>query len=143
MDASRKRKRDMSEQYSVACDCGAVTIRLSGTPRVRGHCHCSACRTLLDTPYHSVTAWNPDQLEIVGGADELREYQHPSLTMKKIFCAGCGQVLYNTNKMDWRVVSQHLLRKRLGELPEALSPQSHFHYASRIVDIDDDLLKKD
>lgn len=131
------------ESYTIDCDCGTVEIRLTGSPRVRGHCHCNACRTLLDTPYHSVTAWNPDQVEISAGGEALVTFQHPELTMKKVFCGHCGEVLFNTNKMDWRVVSQHLLTKRLGQLPDALSPLSHFHYASRIVDVADCLVKKD
>ena len=76
----------MSVTYDIACDCAATEIRLSGAPRVRGHCHCNACRTLLDTPYHSVTAWNPDQLEITRGAEGLTTFQHPTLTMKKVYC---------------------------------------------------------
>lgn len=133
----------MDAGYNIKCDCGTVNLRLSGAPRGRGHCHCNACRVLLNVPYHTVTAWNPEQVDIVSGAESLVAFQHPDLTMKKVFCSQCGEVLYNTNKMDWRVVSQHLLKKRLGALPEELLPVSHFHYASRIVDIDDDLPKKE
>ena len=132
----------MDASYSIACDCGATRLTLHGAPRVRGHCHCNACRVLLDTPYHSVTAWNPGQVEVTRGAETLRSFQHPSLTMQKVYCASCGTVLYNTNKMDWRVVSQHLIAKSLGGLPDELSALSHFHYDSRIVDIDDALPKK-
>ncbi|WP_380058953.1 GFA family protein (plasmid) [Falsihalocynthiibacter sp. SS001] len=133
----------MDETYSVSCDCGAVEMHLTGSPRVRGHCHCNACRVLLDTPYHSVTAWNPEQVEVTAGSEALTTFQHPELAMKKVFCRHCGEVVYNTNKMDWRIVSQHLLRKRLHGLPEALLPLSHFHYASRVVDVADGLEKKD
>lgn len=133
----------MTPTYTLSCDCGAVEMALAGAPRLRGHCHCHACRTLLDVPYHSVTAWNPDQLSVTRGEAGLAEFQHPDLTMKKIYCGACGEVLWNTNKMDWRVVSQRLIAKNLGELPEELSALSHFHYAGRIVDIDDELPKKD
>lgn len=133
----------MTDTYDISCDCGAVNLHLTGTPRVRGHCHCNACRALLDIPFHSVTAWNPEQVEITAGEDKLQIFQHPNLTMKKVFCSACGEVLYNTNKMDWRVISQHLLIKNLGELPGPLSSLSHFHYANRILDIDDALPKKD
>ena len=133
----------MGETYRISCDCGAVSLELTGSPRVRGHCHCQACRTLLNVPFHSVTAWNLDQLLVTSGAENLLSFQHPRLNMKKAYCAACGEVLYNTNAMDWRVVSQHLIAKnRGGFLPEELSPLSHFHYSSRIVDIDDELPKK-
>ena len=111
---------------------------------VRGHCHCEDCRDLLDVPFHSVTAWNIEQLEITEGKALLSEFQHPELAMKRIFCSNCGETLYNTNAMEWRVVSQHLIRKcNDGELPAGLQPESHFFYARRIVDIDDDLPKHD
>lgn len=134
----------MSQTYDITCDCGTVEITLTGAPRVRGHCHCQACRTLLNTPYHSVTAWNPEQLETTKGADHLVMFQHPHLNMKKAFCQSCGEVMFNTNAMDWRVVSQHLIAKSAGgELPADLSALSHFHYAGRVVDVVDDLPKKD
>ncbi|MXU65847.1 GFA family protein [Oceanomicrobium pacificus] len=134
----------MSEpSYRIGCDCGTVQVTLTGSPRVRGHCHCNACRILLDTPYHSVTAWMPEQVDVTAGSDSLVSFQHPDLSMKKIFCRDCGTTLWNTNKMDWRVVSQHLIAKRLGGLPDELQSLSHFHYGARIVDVDDDLPKKD
>ncbi len=51
-------------------------------------------------------------------------------------------MMRNTNVMDWRVVSQHLIAKSLGGLPEELSSPSHFHYGGRVVDVADDLPKK-
>ena len=134
----------MAEIYEIGCDCRAVALKLCGAPRVQGHCHCQACRTLLNTPYHSVTAWNPDQVAVTRGGEKLVEFQHPNLKMKKIFCSDCGEVLYNTNAMDWRVVSQHLIAKaKGGKLPPELTSKSHFFYADRVVDVADDLPKRD
>ena len=134
----------MSEQYHVKCDCGAVKLTLSGEPRVRGFCHCEDCRELLDIPYHSVTAWDKDQVEVTAGADTLVVFQHPSKNMQRWHCGNCGETLFNTNAMDWRIVSQLLIRKCLGgELPEPLQSKAHFFYGRRIVDIDDALPKRD
>ncbi len=134
----------MSNKYEIHCDCGKVAATLTGSPRVKGHCHCEDCRELLDVPFHSVTAWNKEQLEITSGEEFLSEYQHPELAMKRMYCSSCGETLYNTNAMDWRVVSQHLIRKCNNDvLPKELSSDSHFFYARRIVDIDDDLPKHD
>ena len=134
----------MGQLYTVGCDCGAVTIKLRGEPRVRGYCHCNDCRDLLKIPYHSVTAWEPEQVEGVSGLDNLVEFQHPQKRMKRVYCRHCGETLYNTNAMGWRVVSQLLIRKCLGgELPPELCSKSHFFYGSRIVDIDDELPKRE
>ena len=128
--------------YELACDCGSVKIEMEGEPRVRGTCHCGDCRTLLQTPYHAVNAWLPDQLTVTKGQDNLVEFQHPDLTMKRVYCQSCGETLYNTNAMDWKVVSQFLVLKTYGDIPEALRSQSHFFYDRRVVDVDDDLPKK-
>ena len=134
----------MTASYHVECDCGAVELALRGEPRVRGFCHCEDCRELLKIPYHSVTAWEKDQVTITAGADRLREFQHPAKRMKRFYCGVCGETLFNTNAADWRVVSQLLIRKCYGgELPEALHSRMHFFYARRIVDIEDSLPKRD
>ena len=64
--------------------------------------------------------------------------------MKRFYCASCGETLFNSNAMDWRIVSQLLIIKCYGgELTEPLQSTMHFFYARRIVNIDDDLPKKD
>jgi len=133
----------MSNQYSVECDCGAVSLILSGEPKVRGFCHCEDCRDLLKIPYHSVTAWDADKVSVSKGEDQLVYFQHPSKRMQRVYCKGCGETLFNTNAMGWRIVSQLLIRKCLGdELPDVLQSQSHFFYDRRIVDINDSLPKR-
>jgi len=61
--------------------------------RVRGNCHCNACRVLVNVPKHTVTGWNLKQVDIIAGADTFVAFQHPDLTMKKVLCAQCGEVL--------------------------------------------------
>lgn len=131
-------------QYQIRCDCGAIQVTLTGTPRVRGFCHCEDCRDLLKIPYHSVTAWENDQVGVEGQSKELIFYQHPTKRMKRYFCRNCGDTLFNSNAMDWRVVSQLLISRCYGgELPETLKSTKHFFYRQRIVDIQDDLPKQE
>ena len=133
----------MMSTYHVHCECGSVQIELSGSPKARGFCHREDCRTLLNVPYHSKCAWESVALKVKKGSQSIVEYQHPHLNMKRAFCSDCGEALYNTNAMDWRVVSQLLLRKCYDQtLPEALSPLSHFFYDRRIVDVEDGLPKR-
>ena len=134
----------MSDSYNIQCNCGTVKMTLTGEPKVRGVCHCEDCRELLDIPFHAVTAWEPEQAVVSDGEENLQTFQHPGKRMQRIYCSGCGETLYNTNAMDWRVVSQWLIRKCYdNSLPEELASRSHFFYARRIVDIDDDLPKRD
>ena len=134
----------MSDQFHIECDCGSVKMTLHGEPIVRGICHCEDCRELLKIPYHSVTAWEKTQATIDQGADALVEFKHPTKRMSRFYCKNCGETMFNSNAKDWRVVSQLLIRKCYGgTLPEPLQPKLHFFYASRIVDIDDSLPKRD
>lgn len=129
-------------KYSVICTCGNVKVTLGNKPIVHANCHCDDCRELLNLPYHSVTAWDRSDVEIERGAEQLAVYQHPRLAMQKHYCSECGDVMFNTNIMDWRVVSQLLIaRCNDGGLPEELASDKHFFYEQRVVDIDDDLPK--
>lgn len=132
----------MAKQYKAQCQCGSVQLTITGKPLVHAFCHCEDCRELLDIPYHSVTAWSPDNVVVSDEHGRLKEYQHPELTMKRCFCSQCGEVLFNTNVMDWKVVSQLLIAKSNdGTLPEELASARHFFYEQRVVDVDDHLPK--
>ena len=131
-------------EYRISCGCKQVQIEMKGEPRVRGYCHCGDCRELLNLPYHSVNAWEKDRVTIKSGAESIVEYQHPQLNMKKFFCRSCGDIMFNSNGMDWRVFSQLLISKNYGgNLPGELKSKSHFFYGRRIIDVSDELPKKD
>lgn len=133
----------MSNIHTVQCDCNAVEVTMTGQPRVHGYCHCEDCRELLQVPYHSVLAWEGDNVEITRGQNEVIEFQHPTKRMKRVFCKHCGDVMYNTNAMGWKLVSQLLFRRCNNDtLPEGFVSTSHFFYDRRIIDIADDLPKR-
>lgn len=97
------------KKYSVHCQCGAIEVQLHNSPVVHEFCHCSDCRDLLDIPFHAVTAWKKDDAVIVKGEEDLSVYKHPSLEMIRCYCKCCGETVFNTNVMDWRVISQLLI----------------------------------
>jgi len=97
---------------------------------------------LLNVPYHVVTAWHSKDVTITKGKDRLAEYQHPELDMKRVFCAHCGEVLFNTNSMGWWIVSRWLIAKcNDAVLSPELCSDKHFFYEQRVIDIDDALPK--
>ena len=133
-----------NQNYSAICSCGRVRLSMQGAPKVRGFCHCEDCRDLLNVPYHSVNAWEQDKVNVNHGSEFILEYQHPHLKMKKYYCSACGDVIYNSNAMNWRVFSQLFIAKSYcGTLPKDLYSESHFFYGRRIVDVDDSLTKHD
>lgn len=133
----------MTNHYHIHCDCGAIELEMTGIPKVHAFCHCEDCRALLDVPFHSVTAWDADNVRIVSGTEHAVEYKYPTLEMTRVFCQHCGETLYNTNVMGWRLVSQLLIRKcNNDDLPEALQSDAHIFYDRRIIDVDDPLPKR-
>ena len=137
------REAQMKEKHKVHCDCGAVEISMGGAPKVHAYCHCEDCRELLQVPYHSVLAWEADKVSIARGEQQLKTFQHPTKRMTRVFCLSCGEVLYNTNAMGWKLISQLLFMKVNGnDLPESCRPTAHFFYERRIVEIDDALPKR-
>ena len=101
----------MANEYQVRCDCGSIEVTMIGLPKVHAFCHCEDCRALLDVPYHSVVAWEADKVSIVSGQEHAVEYKYPTLEMTRVFCKHCREIVYNTNAMGWRLVSQLLISK--------------------------------
>ena len=131
-----------AKKYSVQCDCQATELEMVGAPIVHAFCHCEDCRNLLDVPYHSINAWEAHNVNIVRGEEQTVEYKYPSLEMTRVFCKNCGEVLFNTNAMGWRLVSQLLISKcNDGVLPEELRSDAHYFYDRRIVNIEDHIAK--
>lgn len=132
----------MSNSYQVHCDCGSIEVEMREAPRVHAFCHCEDCRDLLDVPYHSVVAWDAENVNITAGEAHAVEYKHPKLEMTRVFCKHCGETVYNSNAMGWRLVSQLLISKcNAGKLPTELQSNAHFFYERRIIDINDALPK--
>ena len=131
-----------SNEIPVHCQCGAIEVILHNSPVVHAFCHCSDCRELLNIPFHAVTAWKKDDAVIVKGDDALSVYKHPRLEMTRCFCKHCGETVFNTNAMGWRVISQLLIAKcHDNQIPQRLRSDKHFFYAERVVDIQDELPK--
>lgn len=133
----------MTENHKVHCDCNAVEVTMQGEPRVHAFCHCEDCRELLQVPYHSILAWNAEQVVISRGSEQVVEFQHPTKQMTRVFCKHCGDVVYNTNAMGWKLISQLMYRKcNDDKLPEGFVSNAHFFYDRRVVDINDPLPKR-
>lgn len=128
--------------YNLHCACNTVELTLSGEPKVKAYCHCIDCRELMNTPFAPVTAWTEESVSITKGEESITVYQHPTLRMRKYFCSSCGEVLFNSNCVDWRVVPQLLIAKSYdNQLPEELASIAHIFYEQRVVSVSDDLPK--
>ena len=58
---------------------------MTDVPRVHAYCHCEDCRALLDVPYHSIVAWEPDNVSITSGQEHtVRARTDPTFDEVKV-----------------------------------------------------------
>lgn len=79
----------MSEKYSGACFCGAVSIEVTGMPVAMGYCHCSSCRSWSAGPVNAFTLWQPANVRITSGAELVGRFNR-SGSSDRHFCTRCG-----------------------------------------------------
>ena len=52
-----------------SCFCGAVGLKITGTPEAMGYCHCTSCRQWSAGPVNAFTLWPPTAVTVTRGAD--------------------------------------------------------------------------
>jgi len=130
-----------SLSYDLSCDCGNVKLTAQGSPELSLYCHCPSCRDLYSVDIAPLTAWSDDNVTL---PDESKLFVHKmrDKEMVRYGCPDCGMVLFGRHKPGMPVIPHGVFRKANGgELPAELAPTLHLFYASRVLDIDDDLTK--
>jgi hypothetical protein len=79
----------MSETHKGRCFCGAVEIEVSGEPAGMGYCHCESCRHWSAGPVNAFTLWQPDQVKVVKGEENLAQYNKTENSDRR-WCKKCG-----------------------------------------------------
>ena len=62
------------ETHEGSCFCGAVQFAVKGLPVAMGYCHCDSCRTWSAAPVNAFTLWQPKDVRILRGADNIDTY---------------------------------------------------------------------
>lgn len=124
-----------SANYSGSCFCGAVKLKLSGTPAAMGYCHCDDCRHWSAGPVNAFTLWNPDNLTIVSGEEHIVTYNKTAGSSRK-WCGKCGGHLM-TDHPEMKLVDVYAAI--LPELP--FEPALHVFYAEKVLGVKDGLPK--
>ncbi len=125
----------MSEKYSGACFCGAVSIEVTGMPLAMGYCHCSSCREWSAGPVNAFTLWKPDALRVTSGAEHVGSF-HRSAASHRKWCRQCGGHLF-TDHPGLGLVDVYAAV--LPDLP--FRPSVHVHYQESRLRIADGLPK--
>lgn len=124
------------------CRCNASRLVATGIPLLRAYCHCSSCRSFHGGPMFAATVWRSADVSAATGANFIKQYPHPTLQMQRNFCAICGDVMYATNRLGFKVVPNTVPANTCdGVVPERFVPTAHVYYAFRQIDVDDSLPK--
>jgi hypothetical protein len=122
--------------YKGACFCGAVQIRVTGTPAAMGYCHCQACRQWSAAPVNAFTLWKPEAVEVIKGADQLAGFSKTERSNRR-WCRTCGGHVYNQHP------TLGLIDVYAAVLPEIpFRPAVHVNYAETVLRMRDGLPKQ-
>jgi hypothetical protein len=79
---------------SGRCLCGAVVFAIHAPLAEAWYCHCTRCQHRTGTSSSAGASVPPGALEILSGAEEVREWAPPDGHVK-CFCALCGGHLWS------------------------------------------------
>lgn len=125
----------MSDTYTGACFCGAVEIRVAGTPNAMGYCHCRSCRSWSGGPVNAFTLWSPEAVEVTRGAEDIATYHKTDMSDRK-YCRKCGGHLMVTHP------PLNMVDVFAATIPDLkFEPMVHVNYAETVLPMHDGLPK--
>jgi hypothetical protein len=80
---------NQQQTYTGKCFCGAVELAVTGTPVIMGYCHCDSCRHWSAGPINAFTIWQPDNVKVTKGADNIGTFNRTDRSFRK-WCRSCG-----------------------------------------------------
>jgi hypothetical protein len=121
--------------HTGSCFCGAVALKVTGSPEAMGYCHCASCRSWSGGPVNAFSLWKPEAVEVTQGAEHIATFQKTELSERK-YCAKCGGHLM-TNHPPLGMVD--VFAATIPSL--AFVPGVHVNYAETVLPIRDGLPK--
>ena len=125
----------MNQSHDGQCFCGAVQIRVTGDPAGMGYCHCASCRSWSGGPVNAFTLWQPSQVQVTRGAEQVGEY-NKSERSYRTWCKACGGHLM-TRHPQWDLIDVYA--STLPTLP--FKPGVHVNYEDTVLPLRDGLPK--
>jgi hypothetical protein len=123
-------------EYKGRCFCGAVELRVVGTPAAMGYCHCSSCREWSAGPVNAFTLWAPSAVTITLGAARVGSYAKTENSIRK-WCTACGGHLLTEHP---RFELTDVYAATIPELP--FQPMLHVNYGETVLPMRDGLPKQ-
>src|SRR5690349_5592600 len=127
----------MSERtYQGSCFCGAVELTVTGEPAAMGYCHCTSCRSWSAGPVNAFTLWQPDQVKVTKGADQILTYNKTPGSSRKS-CKVCGGHIM-TDHPGFKLTDVYA-----ATIPDLeFKPALHVNYGETVLKMKDGLPKQ-
>jgi hypothetical protein len=104
------------DPIEIACNCGAITVRLTAPPLMQFYCHCDDCQHATGGPYVMIAVFPATEAHVRGETDvwTLR-------TLPRHRCRACGTHMFG-------VPDEDTIGIRAERLPPGLfQPSFHIH----------------
>jgi len=112
------------------CRCGAVHLKIAGSPAVQLYCHCDDCQDAHRAAYTAAAIFPAPAVEVVQGAPVPVVIK----ATQRMHCDACGTYLFSEiASVGMRSVSAYLLPKG------SFSPQFHVQCQYAVLPVVDDL----
>lgn len=117
----------MATELEGGCFCGAVRYRVTGSPRIVVHCHCTMCRRAQGAAMVTWLIVNQQDFALLKGEPAwYRSSDHG----RRGFCGTCGTPLLFTTSERPAVVD---ITAGSLDRPEAVTPERHVHAVNRVA----------
>lgn len=123
-------------EYKGRCFCGAVELKVSGSPAAMGYCHCDSCRSWSAGPVNAFTLWAPRAVTITRGADQVAAFKKTEKSIRK-WCKTCGGHLF-TEHPGWGLVDVYAAT--IPDFP--FEAKIHVNYENTVLHMHDGLPKQ-
>ena len=138
--------RSFKVKYRASCHCNAVQYEVCADPVDAKICHCATCQKLHGAPMQWAAIFSKQDVRIIKGVNSLKFYNSEQNLQErvlpcKVSCASCGTPIADEGRRMWLAFPSLFDFAASVDVPEKFRPTCHIFYASRVMDIYDDLPK--
>ncbi len=134
---------DAAVKHDGQCECGAVTLTITGPALLRAYCHCATCRDYngSDEPA-DITVFRASDVTVGNEAGvEYRGYQKPALAQRGR-CTSCDRPALERAKVPLMPPIVLVPSENVRSVDLLPPPSMHIFYDRRTRDVHDDLPKR-
>jgi hypothetical protein len=133
-------------RYRARCHCGSVRYEVGADPVDAKICHCRDCQVLHGAPMQWAAIFRKADVRVSTGAEQLEFYNArlaspERLLPCKVRCGVCGTPIADEGRNMWLAFPALFEFGTPAKVPAPFRPSCHIFYASRAVDLNDELPK--